>query len=471
MPSTDPNLNLQYGWTLGESGWHEGMDANLKKLGAVVHLSVKSRAVYTPPTSPANGDRYIIPAGATGDWAGRDGQIAVRVGGVWEYYTAAVGWVAYVEDENKQVIYTPQGWALVDDVLGLGTMAGQDANNVNITGGQINANIVGGTFYGITPTQAGLALLDDTDAAAQRETLGLGAAATKDVGTSGDAVPLLSGNNTFSGTTTFNNKVGIGTAPSPVVNRLHIFDKITDSTKTSILVRSEIEDPSGSSEHIGININTALNSSFNSSGYTTGLISSIFSYTPNTISGVRGFYASLQTLGGGNVTNRIGYYDNGLQLTNGTVSNNYAFFVGAGNVGAVNNYGFYSAIPAGAGRWNFFANGTAENFFRGRTTFNTGFARTPTVSTAPDGSTITLTSATNHLLYNNASVVASLTINLPTNDVANGQEITIATRSAITALTVGAGSTPVYGAPTTLPAGGFATFIYSSAAGAWFRKG
>ena len=36
MPAiTDPNLGLNYGWTLGESGWGAGMDANLKRLGAV----------------------------------------------------------------------------------------------------------------------------------------------------------------------------------------------------------------------------------------------------------------------------------------------------------------------------------------------------------------------------------------------------------------------------------------------------
>ena len=33
MPAiTDPNLGLNYGWTLGESGWGAGMDANLKRL-------------------------------------------------------------------------------------------------------------------------------------------------------------------------------------------------------------------------------------------------------------------------------------------------------------------------------------------------------------------------------------------------------------------------------------------------------
>ena len=36
MSLTDPNLGLNYDWTLGESGWDTGMDANLKRLGAVL---------------------------------------------------------------------------------------------------------------------------------------------------------------------------------------------------------------------------------------------------------------------------------------------------------------------------------------------------------------------------------------------------------------------------------------------------
>jgi len=46
-------------------------------------------------------------------------------------------------------------------------------------------------------TTAGLAILDDADAAAQRTTLGLGTAATQNTGTSGANVPLLSTANTW----------------------------------------------------------------------------------------------------------------------------------------------------------------------------------------------------------------------------------------------------------------------------------
>jgi hypothetical protein len=111
MASTDPNLGLSYGWTLGESGWKDGMDANLKRLGALVGLSVKSRAVAAPPAAPADGDRYVIPAGATGAWAGKTGQVAVRVASAWEYHVPKVGWLAYVEDEAVLSAFKTTGWS------------------------------------------------------------------------------------------------------------------------------------------------------------------------------------------------------------------------------------------------------------------------------------------------------------------------------------------------------------------------
>jgi hypothetical protein len=50
-----------------------------------------------------------------------------------------------------------------------------------------------GTAALATFSAAGRALVDDADAAAQRATLGLGGAAVKSIGTSGDAIPVLNG--------------------------------------------------------------------------------------------------------------------------------------------------------------------------------------------------------------------------------------------------------------------------------------
>jgi len=49
-----------------------------------------------------------------------------------------------------------------------------------------------------------------------------------------------------------------------------------------------------------------------------------------------------------------------------SVSTHYQFYAEATSA-ATNNYAFYSDIAAGTNRWNFYANGTAVNYFAGRT--------------------------------------------------------------------------------------------------------
>jgi uncharacterized protein YjbI with pentapeptide repeats len=48
-----------------------------------------------------------------------------------------------------------------------------------------------------------------------------------------------------------------------------------------------------------------------------------------------------------------------------TVTNQTGFWADASLTGATNNYGFFSNIASGSGRWNFYANGTAANYMAG----------------------------------------------------------------------------------------------------------
>lgn len=52
-----------------------------------------------------------------------------------------------------------------------------------------------------------------------------------------------------------------------------------------------------------------------------------------------------------------------------SVTNQYGFNASSSLSGATNNYGFYGSLSAGTGRYNFYAAGTAENYFAGTTTF------------------------------------------------------------------------------------------------------
>lgn len=62
----------------------------------------------------------------------------------------------------------------------------------------------------------------------------------------------------------------------------------------------------------------------------------------------------------------------------GTVTTQYGYFSESTLTGATNNYGFYSDISSAANRWNFYANGTAPNYFAGVT----GIGITPAATSA-----------------------------------------------------------------------------------------
>jgi Protein of unknown function (DUF2793) len=112
MANQEVRSGLYYGWALGESGWNGQMDANLVTIGRFgMHLSVKDRDLTTPPSSPASGDTYIAAAGSTDSWAGQDDKVIIWTGSAWAIGTPRVGWVAYIEDEQKLTVYKAGGWS------------------------------------------------------------------------------------------------------------------------------------------------------------------------------------------------------------------------------------------------------------------------------------------------------------------------------------------------------------------------
>ncbi len=81
-------------------------------------------------------------------------------------------------------------------------------------------------------------------------------------------------------------------------------------------------------------------------------------------------YESFPSVQNASFTLPILYHFIAAQGTKGasaTVTNQYGFFAGSSLTGATNNFGFYSDIASGSNRWNFYAAGTANNYFAGGT--------------------------------------------------------------------------------------------------------
>jgi hypothetical protein len=71
---------------------------------------VLDRGENDPPGSPADGDAYLIAATATGAWAGKEGQIALRISTAWAFKEAVAGMIIYVDDEDVGIRYDGAAW-------------------------------------------------------------------------------------------------------------------------------------------------------------------------------------------------------------------------------------------------------------------------------------------------------------------------------------------------------------------------
>jgi hypothetical protein len=84
------------------------------------------------------------------------------------------------------------------------------------------------------------------------------------------------------------------------------------------------------------------------------------------------------------------------------------------------------------------------------------------------GATVACAPATTALVLNNATLLATLTVTLPANPV-DGQRVLITSGAGVTLMTLNGGT--IKGIITGLAINGYARFIYSADANAWFRTG
>jgi hypothetical protein len=110
MPNLEtPNLKLPY-LAAGQAQKHVTHNDALQVLDSLTQLSVLDRHVTTPPTAPAEGARYIIPAGANGVWAGQSGKIASWDGVAWAIHAPRAGWTVWIADEAAAAVWNDVDW-------------------------------------------------------------------------------------------------------------------------------------------------------------------------------------------------------------------------------------------------------------------------------------------------------------------------------------------------------------------------
>jgi len=193
--------------------------------------------------------------------------------------------------------------------------------SININGTVGATTPAAGSFTNITGSaNAVISVTDNTNAALRITQLGTGNALLVEDSANPDSTPFVIDGD---------GRVAIGGTPNSGVN-LYVPKAIT-----------------GSVNAIGIHNLGIIQSDVTSSAvyFRTNAQTAASAFTLATISH---YTAAQATIGAGSA-----------------VTNQWGFFADASLTGATNNYGFYSNIASGTNRYNFYAGGTADNYFAG----------------------------------------------------------------------------------------------------------
>lgn len=131
MPETSARLALPFVQP-SQAQKHVTVNESLQRLDAVAQLVLVARDVADPPAAPVAGQAWGVGAGATGDWAGHDGEIASFDGTGWIWIAPGEGWRAWDLATGELVIRTATGWEPVSAGGGGGALDPQNLAGVGI---------------------------------------------------------------------------------------------------------------------------------------------------------------------------------------------------------------------------------------------------------------------------------------------------------------------------------------------------
>ena len=116
---TSARLGLPY-LAAGQLQKHVTLNEALTRLDGLVQTRVVSRTVGAQPSSPDDGDLYVLPAATNGvAWAGKAAGTLIRAElGAWTVVAPVDGQVVWVKDEGLALIRHQGGWRLLGAGLG-----------------------------------------------------------------------------------------------------------------------------------------------------------------------------------------------------------------------------------------------------------------------------------------------------------------------------------------------------------------
>ena len=132
MSDQSPNLEMPF-LLPSQAQKHVTHNEALQRLDALVQLSVLDHELGTPPVTPQTGDRYIVPVGATGVWAGQAQAIAYFDGVAWLFLPPRAGWRVLLSAARRVLVFESGTWqearVHTEDLEGVGVNTHSDAQN------------------------------------------------------------------------------------------------------------------------------------------------------------------------------------------------------------------------------------------------------------------------------------------------------------------------------------------------------
>jgi hypothetical protein len=162
MMTTTPQANITL-LQAAQAQKHVTANEAFMRLDALLQLNVISGAITTPPGSPAEGDKYIVPTGATGAWAGQTNKVALRLSGGWVFFTPRNGWLGWNAALGSFVSWDGTAWVTLSLSSGGGSVTVKDEGTtlttalttLDFTGTGVTVTNVGGVVTVTIPAIAG----------------------------------------------------------------------------------------------------------------------------------------------------------------------------------------------------------------------------------------------------------------------------------------------------------------------------
>jgi hypothetical protein len=132
MTGNSQFFNLQY-LSANQSQKEVYVNNDLAIIDSFLQPTVIDTTRMSPPPTPNDQDKYIVPSGASGVWTGKTDLIAVyqENGTTWTYTTPRTGWTVYSQADHTQYTYNGSAWVNTT----LKSLAAKTATSIAYTDG------------------------------------------------------------------------------------------------------------------------------------------------------------------------------------------------------------------------------------------------------------------------------------------------------------------------------------------------